>query len=115
MTFDYTFNFLAALVGVFIYFLPAVIAYARGHHNWVPIFLLNFFTAWFLLGWIIALIWSTTAVKPKPEPAKNPFPQPTDSLSLKKQLEELRGFYDSGLINEQEYKQKKADILQTMK
>jgi hypothetical protein len=115
MSFDYTFNFLAALVGVFIYFLPAVIAYARGHHNWVPILLLNFFTAWFLLGWIIALIWSTTAVKPKTVQINRPERQTDNTLSLKQQLEELRGFYDSGLINEQEYKQKKADILQTMR
>lgn len=112
MTFDYTIGFLATLLAVFIYFVPAVIAYARGHHNWIPILLLNFFTAWFVLGWIIALIWSTTAVKNKRDLSLTP--QSPNPPTLKQQLESLRNLYDTGLINEHEYKQKKAELLKTM-
>ncbi len=43
------------------YFLPTIIALARGHHNGFAIFLTNLLLGWTLIGWIIALIWSTTA------------------------------------------------------
>ncbi|MCR9128409.1 MAG: superinfection immunity protein [Alphaproteobacteria bacterium] len=49
---------LAALV----YFLPTVIALARGHHNGFAIFLTNLLLGWTMIGWLIALIWSVTAV-----------------------------------------------------
>ena len=45
-----------------VYFLPAIIAGTRDHHNMVPIFLLNLFLGWSLLGWVAALVWSTTKV-----------------------------------------------------
>jgi hypothetical protein len=44
------------------YFLPTIIAVARGHHNAAAIFLLNLFLGWSFLGWVIALVWSATAV-----------------------------------------------------
>jgi hypothetical protein len=46
-----------------IYFLPALIASRRGHHNATAIFVLNFFLGASGLGWIIALVWSFTAVQ----------------------------------------------------
>ncbi len=49
---------LAALV----YFLPTVIALARGHHNGFAIFLTNLLLGWTMIGWLVALIWSVTAV-----------------------------------------------------
>lgn len=112
---DYIIGFLLAVTGVLVYFLPAIIAYMRNHHNWVPILLVNFFTGWFVLGWIIALVWSTTAVKAKPVAAAPFNDSATPSASLKQRLEELRGFYESGLINEDEYSQKKAELLSDMK
>lgn len=42
----------------FIYFVPTIIAYCRGHRNTLAIFLFNLFFGWSLLGWIIALIWA---------------------------------------------------------
>ncbi len=48
------------LIAFFIYFLPAVIAMLRGHHNAGAILLLNLFLGWTLLGWVIALVWSAT-------------------------------------------------------
>lgn len=44
-----------------LYFLPTLIALLRGHHNGFAIFLTNVLLGWTLIGWIVALIWSTTA------------------------------------------------------
>lgn len=49
------------LVTALVYFLPTVIALARGHHNGFAIFLTNLLLGWTLIGWVIALIWSVTA------------------------------------------------------
>lgn len=45
-----------------IYFLPTVIALLRGHHNGFAIFLTNLLLGWTAIGWIVALIWSFTAI-----------------------------------------------------
>ncbi|MCP2679688.1 superinfection immunity protein [Maricaulaceae bacterium NA33B04] len=47
------------------YFLPALIALLRGHHNGFAIFLTNVLLGWTGIGWIVALIWSTTASQPR--------------------------------------------------
>ena len=52
------FAIMAVLVAIF--FLPALIAGARSHNNAVQILLLNIFLGWTFLGWVGALIWSTT-------------------------------------------------------
>ena len=45
-----------------LHFLPTVIALLRGHHNSFAILLTNLLLGWTVIGWIIALIWSFTAV-----------------------------------------------------
>ena len=57
-------GFLALLVMLVIYFLPAVVANARGHHNAGAIFLLDLLLGWTLLGWIIAMVWAVTVSRP---------------------------------------------------
>ncbi|PZU70222.1 MAG: hypothetical protein DI554_00325 [Sphingobium sp.] len=54
------FEFLAVvvLVGVPLYFLPAIIAYRRHHRNKLPILALNICAGWTFIGWLGALIWS---------------------------------------------------------
>jgi hypothetical protein len=47
-----------------IYFLPALIASARNHHNAIAILALNFLLGWTGLGWIGAFIWSLTDPSP---------------------------------------------------
>jgi RsiW-degrading membrane proteinase PrsW (M82 family) len=58
-----TFLILAALM-LGAYFLPAIIAINRNHQNRVAILVLNIFLGWTFLGWIVALVWSLTAVQP---------------------------------------------------
>jgi hypothetical protein len=47
------------------YFLPTIIAITRGHPNSAPIGIINFFFGWSFLGWVLALVWSATAIRPR--------------------------------------------------
>lgn len=51
------------LIPLLLYFLPTVIGLARGHHDGFAIFLTNLLLGWTVIGWVIALIWSVTAVR----------------------------------------------------
>lgn len=61
-------GFLVVAVTLGVYFLPAIIAASREHHQGGSIFVLNLFLGWTVLGWVIALIWSVSAIK-KPSTA----------------------------------------------
>jgi hypothetical protein len=49
---------------LFLYFLPTILAHNKP--SFVPIFLLNFFLGWTVVGWIGALMWAL--VEPSPQP-----------------------------------------------
>ena len=49
--------------GFFVYWLPTIIAWSRGHHNLMAIGLTNFFLGWTFIGYIVALIWAHTKVQ----------------------------------------------------
>jgi len=49
------------VISLTIYFLPAIIANLRSHHQQGAITMLNLLLGWTLLGWIIAIIWSVSA------------------------------------------------------
>ena len=42
------------------YLLPAAIATFREHKNATPVWIVNIFLGWTILGWIVALAWSFT-------------------------------------------------------
>ena len=44
--------------GFVMYFLPAIIAFARSKRDAVSILVLNFFLGWTAIGWVIALVWA---------------------------------------------------------
>ena len=50
-------------IGLPIYFVPAIVAFARGHHNKIAIALLNALLGWTAIGWIASLVWSATKVE----------------------------------------------------
>lgn len=47
------------------YFVPTIVAFSRRHHNRFAILALDVFLGWTLLGWVLALVWSLTAVNPE--------------------------------------------------
>lgn len=51
------------LIAIIIYFLPFFIAQIRGHHDTTAILVTNFLLGWTFIGWVVALIWASTAVK----------------------------------------------------
>lgn len=59
------------LVGIcLVYFVPALVAYRRDHHQKMAIAALNILLGWTVLGWIAALIWSVTQVRKRNAPDK---------------------------------------------
>jgi uncharacterized membrane protein YqaE (UPF0057 family) len=63
--FEVIFVIFMVLMALFAYFLPTVVAEARGHQNSGMIFLANLLLGWTILGWIGALVWAATAVQPR--------------------------------------------------
>jgi len=54
------FGMMMLLLISILYFLPFLTAFMRYHQNSLPIFIVNVFFGWTLIGWISALIWATT-------------------------------------------------------
>lgn len=52
---------LLLLIGLALYFLPAIIAAERKHRQSGAIFALNLLLGWTLLGWIVAFVWACTS------------------------------------------------------
>ncbi len=50
--------------GFVLYFLPAIIAFARSKRDAGAILVLNFFLGWTAIGWVIALVWALKADVP---------------------------------------------------
>lgn len=63
----------AIILGGLLYFLPALTADRRRHHNRAAILVLNVFLGWTFLGWVIAMIWAIT----NPSAASRPIPPGT--------------------------------------
>ena len=45
-------------LGLFVYFIPYLVAHKKQHIQKTPILLLNIFLGWTFIGWVIALIWA---------------------------------------------------------
>ena len=45
-------------LGLIAYFVPAIVALTRRHHNTAAISVLNLFLGWTLIGWVISLVWA---------------------------------------------------------
>lgn len=50
------------IAGVICYILPGLIAVFRGHPNSTPIVVIIILLGWTGIGWIVALVWSLTAI-----------------------------------------------------
>ncbi|MCJ2067055.1 TonB family protein [Methylobacterium sp. J-088] len=62
-----------SIVGLIVYFIPAIVAYTRANRQSKAIFILNLLLGWTALGWIAALVWaftnSTVVVQNVPQPS----------------------------------------------
>lgn len=58
-------DYIMAIIGIFIYCIPALLAKDRKHHNTMAIAALNLLTGWTGIGWVAALIWAMTATQRK--------------------------------------------------
>ena len=59
-----------------IYFFPSLNATGRKHHNAGAIFILNLLLGWTLVGWVVALVWSSTNQRPQTIIVHAPPPDP---------------------------------------
>ncbi|HUO24291.1 MAG TPA: superinfection immunity protein [Candidatus Aquilonibacter sp.] len=50
--------------GFVMYFLPAIIAFARSKRDATAILLLNLFLGWTMIGWVVALVWAVKTDAP---------------------------------------------------
>ena len=55
-TFQFILYIFYIICGLILYFLPSIIA--RRKSFIIPLFMLNLFTGWSLIGWVATLIWS---------------------------------------------------------
>lgn len=55
---------LVLILLIVLYFIPALVASSRTHHNRMAIFALNALLGWTVLGWIAAFVWSLTHTEP---------------------------------------------------
>jgi hypothetical protein len=51
------------VIGGCIYFLPALVAARRRHHNQGAVFVVNLFLGWTFIGWVVALAMAASAVR----------------------------------------------------
>jgi hypothetical protein len=65
-------SLLTTILTVALYFAPSIIAYKRQHHAFVLILLVNLFTGWLVIGWIVALIWAIFTEAHLPAPVAAP-------------------------------------------
>lgn len=95
-----------------IYFTPALIAWIRRHPNRVSIFLLNFMLGWTFIGWLVALIWSASAIRQQSmdEPSNYTSPQPAANDSYRK-LEQLADLKERGHLTQDEFDEEKRRVL----
>jgi uncharacterized paraquat-inducible protein A len=51
---------LLLILGLIVYFVPAIMAQQRRHPNFEAIAVLNLVAGWTVLGWVVALVWAHT-------------------------------------------------------
>lgn len=49
------------VIGAALYFVPAILAFTRGHHQRFAIAALNLFLGWSVLFWVVSLVWALSA------------------------------------------------------
>jgi len=63
------------VAGLFLYFLPTIVASLR-HHQAAPVFVLNLFLGWTFIGWVVALAIAVGTSAPASRPVEGPLSSP---------------------------------------
>ena len=82
--------------GIGLYFYPAITASAREHPNQTSIMVLNLLLGWTLVGWVVAMVWSVSAISAaqtrtpieNPPPWDAPKPQQPEAMASVKTPDE---------------------------
>jgi len=100
--------FLMAVTAFILYFAPTFVAAKRKHPNGTPIALLNIFLGWTFVGWLVALIWSASAIKTEVPTHPATESKPSNRYG---DLERLAALKEKGNISEAEFNREKSKLL----
>lgn len=98
-------------IGAVVYFLPTINAKSRKHPNVSSIFLLDLFLGWTLIGWVVALVWSASAIDKAVQSGDVIAGSP--KMDRYQNLEKLASLKERGLISEDEYQAEKTRLLRS--
>ena len=57
---------LGAILGLFIYFIPSIIAAARHHEHFLWVLVLNIVLGWSGIAWMILIVWAILGERREP-------------------------------------------------
>ena len=100
---NYAVLFALALVAFNIMFLPSIIALIKRNRR-TKVILFNVFLGWTVVMWIICLVWACKRVEEKSAIVVAP-------VSPAEELKKYKDLLDSGAISEQEFEEKKEQLL----
>ncbi|WP_375123599.1 superinfection immunity protein [Pseudomonas sp. LW8] len=93
------------------YFLPSFNAFSRKHPDRWPIFMLDLFLGWTIVGWVVSLVWSVSQIT-SPEMTRVPSQSQPEADKYQK-LERIGSLKEKGLLTESEFEAEKAKLLQS--
>lgn len=96
------------IIGIALYFLPAIIAYNRKHSNAGIILLLDFLLGWTFLGWAGCLVW---AFLDNDKTITTISTTNTNASNKYEDLEKLMKLKQDGVLTETEFEIEKHKIL----
>lgn len=96
--FETIIDVICIIFGLWLYFLPSILAYRKKHKNRLPILLINIFLGATAVGWLAAFIWCF--IQPKETTTGN-----AEEIS---KLFELK---EKGVISQEEFERKKKELL----
>ena len=98
----FVFYLFIIILSIFIYFIPTIIACKKDHKNKMIIFVVNLLSGYSIIGWIISFVWALSNFD-----IKNCRRIPT----IAEEIEELNKLKGKGIITEEEFEKKKAQLL----
>jgi hypothetical protein len=93
------------------YFLPSFNAFSRKHPDRWPIFMLDLFVGWTIIGWVVSLVWSVSPIT-SPDTARVQA-QPQLEEDKYQKLERIGSLKEKGLLTESEFEAEKAKLLKS--